>query len=91
MRIQQYGINFDAEPDKHQGRCQTNSSKIVDILIEDIGVVTASAAHQNKAQYDKGYADEYEHIVLLLKDELFLWSLNRLMFLFFAHSANLII
>jgi hypothetical protein len=88
VRVQQDGIYLDAQTDQHQSGRQTDSSKAVDIWIEDFGVIAATTAHQNKAQGNKSYANEKEQIVSLLKHELLGGFLNVLVFL--AHAANLV-
>ena len=69
MGVQQYRVDFDAQTDKHQSWGQANSSEVVNLFIEHVRVITTTAAHENKAQSDKGDTDEHEHVVLFLENE----------------------
>ena len=89
VRVQQNGVYLNAQTDEHQGRCQSNPSKTVDIRIEYVGIVAPAASHQNKAQGNKGNADKEEKVIFLLKNELLAGFFVILVFL--AHAAKLII
>ena len=87
VRVQQNGINLNAQTDEHQGRCQSNPSKAEDVRVEDIGVVAPATAHQNKTQDDKGNADKKEQVIFLLKNKFLVGFLIVVVFL--AHATNL--
>ena len=70
MGVQQYSVDFDAKAYEHKGRGQSDSAEVINFFIEYVRVARAAAAHQYKAQCDKGDTDEHEHVVLLLKNEL---------------------
>src|SRR5690606_37192861 len=67
VRVQQYGIYLDAQADKDQGRGQANPSEVVDLGIEDIGIVAPPAAHKDKTQDDTGDSYKKEAVVFLLE------------------------
>ena len=89
VRIQQNGIDLYSQTDQNQGWGQSDSSKVVDIRIEYIGVIAATSTHQNESKGNKSQANKKEDIVLSLKDEFRSRFLNLLFFL--AHGAKLII
>src|SRR5690606_20067712 len=86
MRVQQYGIDLYAEPDKNQGRGQADPSEVVDFRVEDVGVIGDSTGHQDKAQGDKGKAQKEKKVVLPLENGL---SVGLLIgFVFLAHGPK---
>jgi len=89
VRIQQNGIHLNAKANKNQCRREANSSKVVYLGIEDLGVVTSTTAHQNKPKDYKGNTYKQKEIVFLLENKL----LGRLLtvVVFLAHVAKLII
>ena len=90
MRVQQNGIDFDAKPYQHEGRGQPNPLKVVNLLIEHIGVIRAAAAHENKTQSDKGDADEHEHVVPSLENEFPFRLLICFCRMSFGHAAKVV-
>lgn len=89
VRIQQNGIYLNAETNKNQCWCKSNTSKIINLGIEYFGVVTSASAHQNISKGYKGKTYKKEEVVFLLENKLFRWFFT--VFVFIAHVAKLII
>lgn len=86
--VQQNGIYLDAEADQYQSGGQTDPSKIVDLWVEDIGIIAPATTHQNKTQGNEGNADKKKEVIFLLENKLLVGFLIVVVFL--AHGTNLI-